>query len=160
MVKYQVHFEFGTLLHRHSELREGSVMVQTNPTFYMNAARHFQAFEYKEGPDMAVPGEEFMEEVGSFLHIHQLGDVIGVSRLPPGEEQWVERVLADGQDTVARRIPHDQASPGVVTEWAFFVQDGALGWKEVRKCDATRRWRPCEKLTLHAGRRCLYRGHV
>lgn len=92
-------------------------------SFYMNAAHHFKAFEYKEGPDRAVPGEEFLEELGLFLHVHQLGDVIGVSR-------WVETVLADGHGTVARRIPHDQASPGVATEWAFFVQDGALGWKE------------------------------
>ncbi|MCJ1455412.1 hypothetical protein MMC28_005767 [Mycoblastus sanguinarius] len=161
LVKYQMHFEFGAfLLHRHSELCAGSVMVQTNPdpeteicrmellenryshrslspcSFYMNAARRFKAFEYKEGPDMAVPGEEFLEEFGSFLHIHQLGDVIGVSTLPPGDEQWVETVLADGQGTIARRIPHGQASPGVVTEWAFFVQDGALGYKEMRKCDA------------------------
>jgi len=160
LVKYQMHFDFGAfLLHRHSELRGGSVMVQTNPdpeteickmelldnkcsrpslspcSFYMNAARHFKAFEYKEGPDMAVPGEEFLEELGLFLHIHQLGGVIGVSRLPLGEEQWIETVLADGQGTIARRIPRDQASPGVVTEWAFFVQDGALGWKGARKCD-------------------------
>ena len=86
---------------------------------------------------MVVPGEEFLEELGLFLHIHQLGDVIGVSRLPPGKEQWVETVLADGQGTVARRTPDDQHSPGIVTEWAFFIQDGALGWREARKCDAS-----------------------
>ena len=157
LVKYQMHFEFGPfLLHRHSELRAGSVMVQRNPdpeteicrmeplenewslspcSFYMDAARHFQAFEYKEGPEGAVPREEFLEELGSFLHIHQLGDVIGVSKLPAGDEQWVETVLADGQGTIARRIAHDQASSGVVTEWAFYVQDGVLGYKEMRKCD-------------------------
>ena len=161
MIKYQMHFDFGAfLLHRHSELHEGSVMMQSNPdpeteicrmellenkcshrslnpcSFYMNAARHFKAFEYKEEPDMAVPGEEFLEELGLFLHAHQLGDVIGVSSLPPGEEQRVETVLAEEHGTIARRVPHDQASPGVATEWAFFVQDGALGWRETRKCDA------------------------
>ena len=101
----------------------------------MDAARHFRAFEYKEGPDMAVPREDFLEEFGLFLHIYQLGDIIGISTLPSGEEQWVETVLADGRGTVARRIPRGQASPGVVTEWAFFVQDGALNYKEMRKCD-------------------------
>jgi len=89
-----------------------------------------------KGPDVAVPREEFLEEFGSFLHIHQLGDVIGVSTLPPGDERWVETVLADGQGTVARRVQHGQASPGLVTQWAFFVQDAALGYKEMRKCDA------------------------
>ena len=136
-----MHLKFGAfLLHRHNELRVGNVMVQTNPdpeteicgmeplednssqgspspcSFYMDAARYFKVFEYKEGPDMALPGEEFLEEFGLFLHIHQLGDVIGLSTLLPGEEQWVETVLADGQGTVARRIPRRQASPGVVTE--------------------------------------------
>ena len=160
LVKYRMHLKFGAfLLHRHSELRAGSVMVQTNPnpeteicrmepledngsqrslspcSFYMDVARHFRAFEYKEGPDMAVPGEDFLEEFGSFLHTHQLGDVIGISTLPPSEEQWLETMLADGQGTVARPIPCGQALPGVVTEWAFFVQDGALDYKEMRKCD-------------------------
>lgn len=87
--------KFGAfLLHRHNELRVGNVMVQTNPdseteicrmeplednssqgslspcSFYTDAARHFRAFEYKEGSDMVVPGEEFFEEFGLFLHIH------------------------------------------------------------------------------------------
>lgn len=68
-----------------------------------------KVIEVEEGPDMAVPGEDFLEEFGSFLHTHQLGDVIGISTLPPSEEQWVETVLADGQGTVARPIPRGQA---------------------------------------------------
>lgn len=32
LVKYRVHLNFGaTLLHRHAELRAGSIMLQTNP---------------------------------------------------------------------------------------------------------------------------------
>ena len=104
-------------------------------SFHMDAARHFKALEYKEGPEVAVPREEFLEELGSFLHIHQLEDVIGVSKLPVGDKQWVETVLADGQGTIARRVAHGQASSGVVTEWASYVQDGVLGYKEMRKCD-------------------------
>src|SRR5258706_13426095 len=87
LVKYQMHFEFGAfLLHRHSELRASNVMVHTNPdpeteicrmellendcshrplspcSFYQIAARHFKAFEYKEGSDVAVLGEEFLKD--------------------------------------------------------------------------------------------------
>lgn len=36
-------------------------------SFYINAARYFKAFKYKEGPNMAMPGEEFLEELGLFL---------------------------------------------------------------------------------------------
>ena len=100
----------------------------------MDAARQFKAFEFKKGLDMAVAGEEFLEEFGSFLHVHRLGDVIGISMLPPGKEHWVETVLGDGKGTVARR---GQASSGVVKEWAFFVHDGALDYKEIRKCNTS-----------------------
>lgn len=89
----------------------------------------------KKKPEMAVPREKFLKKLGSFLHIHQLGNVIGVSKLPAGDEQWVKTVLADGQNTIAKRIAHDQASSGVVTEWVFYVQNGVLGYKKMRKCD-------------------------
>lgn len=56
-------------------------------SFYMDAARQFRAFEFKKGLDMVVPGEEFLEEFGSFLHIHQLGDVSGITMWSPGKEQ-------------------------------------------------------------------------
>ena len=62
---------------------------------------------------MAVLGENFPKVLLTFLHIHQLGDVIGVSKLPPGEEQWLETVIADGQGTISRRVPHGQVCHGV-----------------------------------------------
>ena len=75
-----------------------------NPcSFYMNIARHFKAFEYKEEFGVTLPQEEFLEELWSFLHIHQLGDVIDVSELPVGDQ---------------------------LTKCYFYVQDDVLGYKK------------------------------
>lgn len=60
----------------------------------MDAAHHFKAFEYMEEFYVAVLGENLLEELGSFLHMHQLGDIIGLSMLSNGEEQWVKTVFA------------------------------------------------------------------
>ncbi|MCJ1476751.1 hypothetical protein MMC13_005420 [Lambiella insularis] len=155
LVKYQMHYAFcAFLLHRHNELLANSVMVHIKSdsetetcrikrlkvdrclspcSFYLDTHGDFKAFEYKEGPDVTVAGEDFLKELGLYLDTHQLRDTIGISTWLPSDEQWVEKI--DEQGTTARRITHSQPSPGIATEWAFFVQDGEIAYKAIRRCD-------------------------
>ena len=148
LIKHEMHLKFAAaLLHRHEDLRAGSVMVRSNPdadtdicrmrpikdesccetlspcAFYLNSARSFQAFEYHYADDDSVPTEDFLEDLRSFLYAHQLHDVIALTRAPPGRQQWVESLLSDGRGTVARRyIPVKDdfcSATGTITEWTF-----------------------------------------
>ena len=150
------------LLHRHDELHSDMVMVHSYPdaltevcqmtplkaksddfrfspaSFRFNEAREVEPFDFVEGDSPISTTGEVWEELRNFIEKHDLRETIGISRAPDQAVQWVEYLHPSGTGTIARAIASEKEhdwSAGVVTEWAFYEEDGAVRIRATRKCN-------------------------
>jgi len=104
--------------------------------FYSTTHGPFLPLEYEAHPittPLRIPSKAFLSDLVEFLRGHGLDQVLGLSRVSPSEEPWIERLLPDGRGTVAVQSQEGaQISGGVVTEWAFVLIDGNVYFRTLR----------------------------
>lgn len=160
-VRHGVHNDFGVfLLHRHRELAHNTAMVHrradadtdicmmeelgrhmVSPCMFLShAPDEFLPFEYETPPRGGdnLPSQSFLLELGSYLWDHQLQEIIGLCRVSPVDDPWIESLLSDDGDTIATRIGRS-ISPldGTITQWGFLregEQQGQIRIKLLRAC--------------------------
>ena len=158
-----MHSTYGIeLLHRHHDLEPDHVMFHTTTeridiceskhieslqwrgvipcSFYLNANRKFQAFEYQAGVPDSTPNETFLRDVRKFLYKHRLDRVIAISRISPLDQGvFVEYTLPLRCGTVALKCQVTDArwtaDGHITTGWAF--ANGNELVSEYKKCVRT-----------------------
>lgn len=160
-VRHNVHDRFGVfLLHRHRTLAHSSVMVHSKPDadtdicimeelglreitpcmFLSQAPDEFIPFEYELSPQISdaqpLPDVSFLKELGKVLWDWRLQDVFGLCKVSPEDDPWIEKLLTDEGDTIARRIRRSISSlDGTITQWGFLHDAGeGIRIKALRAC--------------------------
>ncbi len=153
-VQNKMHHRYGAgILHRHQELKDGSVMVHTvrnaeidicqmqslnsldvsrlvPNSLFLNNEHNFQAFEYDiDGPDTAFDNK-FMAHLRDFLIANSLEKLIAIIPNPAvdgGLDDSVEFMHLNGRGTV--RVPRQagvDATEPVVTGWSFHENEQGI----------------------------------
>lgn len=111
-----------------------------SPCMFLSHARDdFAPFEY-ESPSRAdatlLPSKPFLQELGAFLWDERLHKILGLCRVSPDDDPWIEKLLSDNGDTIARRTRGSlSSSDGTITQWAFIGnKDGDVKIKALRAC--------------------------
>ncbi|KAF2158940.1 hypothetical protein M409DRAFT_30571 [Zasmidium cellare ATCC 36951] len=148
-----------TLLHRHHQLHPGHAMIhvrdcsgadicsmeqlgtrQIYPCAYhclLDQDTPFLPFEFSSDP-LPTPDPSFLSDVANYLRLRNLCNRIGVSYTDGSQEVWTERLLDNGQGTIAVVASQDQASLDdnyIVTEWFVSQDENGINTVAIKGCN-------------------------
>lgn len=158
-VRHELHEDFGiSLLHRHYDIAENTVMVHTKSLeedryvdrcraemlgllpihpilFYLNNQREYLPCEYLAcAPKKKTPSEEYLQELASLLQENNLENVLGLSIRTDRDEHWLEQMLPDDTGTMATITSLDDAAGRIPTGWAFRRTADSVSVKVTTDC--------------------------
>lgn len=158
-VRYELHEDFGiSLLHRHYDIAENTVMVHTKSweedryvdrcraemlglrpiypiLFYLHNQREYLPCEYSACvPKTKTPSEQFLQELASLLQEKNLENVLGLSIRTDEDEHWLEQMPPDDTGTMATTTSLDDAAGWIPTGWAFRRTADSVSVKVTTDC--------------------------
>ena len=154
---FKANKDFGlALLHRHSQLPAGFVMVhsldnpdrdicdmermgarEVFPSSYLLDDFHFLPYEFSTTSTPA-PSSTLLRELAVCFRTHNLEDTLGVTTIASDDQLWLESTPEGGQMLVSEKVshePYDFDTRFVQTEWAVLKQENKYVLRVVKACE-------------------------